>query len=249
MAHGARIALHSSRAARRVGAAFAIGMHALVGAVLVTYEPARSALLSAAPIMVSLITPSRPDAKPVETPPRPKPVVRPQPKPPEPLPFITAPAEAPSPSPILAAPPPPPPGPAPVAAALEPAITAPIFAADYLDNPPPVYPALSRRVGEQGSRRAARARQSSFNNTVTLPAFWRVDGGVYYGSPTAGRGCSSTSRTSSTSVTTPPWTATTTSAREHRAMRGYPVDGVLGGFSFRRDGRLESAGLQGGGPK
>jgi protein TonB len=57
--------------------------------------------------------------------------------------------EAPSPSPILA-PPPPPPEPAPVAAAPEAAITAPIFAADYLDNPPPMYPTLSRRVGEQG---------------------------------------------------------------------------------------------------
>jgi protein TonB len=86
--------------------------------------------------MVSLITPA-------------KPVVKPQPKPPEPLPLITAPVEAPSPSPILA-PPPPPPEPAPVAAAPEAAITAPIFAADYLDNPPPMYPTLSRRVGEQG---------------------------------------------------------------------------------------------------
>jgi protein TonB len=125
-------------------------MHALVGAALLSYEPARSALLNAAPIMVSLITPARPDAKAIETLPKPKPVVKLQPKPPEPLPLITAPVEAPSPSPILVAPPPPPPEPAPVAAAPEPATTAPIFAADYLDNPPPVYPALSRRVGEQG---------------------------------------------------------------------------------------------------
>ena len=147
MAHGPQIALLPSRAAGRVGAAFAIGVHALVGAVLVTYEPARSALLNAAPIMVSLITPARPDAK-LETPPKPKPVVKPQPKPPEPL--IIAPVEAPSPSPILVAPPPPRPEPAPVAAAPEAAISAPIFAADYLDNPPPAYPAMSRRVGEQG---------------------------------------------------------------------------------------------------
>jgi len=147
---GAQIALHPSRATRGAGVAFAVGMHVLVGAALVSYEPTRSALLNAAPIMVSLITPSRPDAKPVETPPRPKPVVKPQPKPPEPQPLITAPVEAPSPSPILVAPPPPQPDPAPVAVAPEPAITAPIFAADYLDNPPPVYPAMSRRVGEQG---------------------------------------------------------------------------------------------------
>jgi len=147
MAYGGGIALHPSRAARRVGAALALGMHALVGTVFVTYEPARSALLNAAPIMVSLITPVRPDAKVVDTPPKPKSVVKPQPKPPEPLPLVTAPVEAPPPSPILVAPPP---APEPVAATPEPAITAPIFAADYLDNPPPVYPAMSRRVGEQG---------------------------------------------------------------------------------------------------
>jgi len=29
-------------------------------------------------------------------------------------------------------------------------ITAPIFNADYLRNPPPAYPTLSRRIGEQG---------------------------------------------------------------------------------------------------
>jgi len=148
---GAPIALHPSRATRGTGVAFAIGMHVLIGAALVSYEPARSALLNAAPIMVSLITPSRPDAKPVETPPRPQPVVKPQPKPPEPQPLITAPVETPSLSPILVAPPPPPPPePSPVAAAPEPATSAPIFAADYLDNPPPAYPAMSRRVGEQG---------------------------------------------------------------------------------------------------
>jgi protein TonB len=58
--------------------------------------------------------------------------------------------EAPSPSPILVAPPPPPP-PEPAPAAAPPlAITAPVFAADYLDNPPPSYPMLSRRAGEEG---------------------------------------------------------------------------------------------------
>jgi len=30
------------------------------------------------------------------------------------------------------------------------AVTPPIFAADYLENPPPAYPALSRRLGEEG---------------------------------------------------------------------------------------------------
>ncbi|MCM2306621.1 MAG: energy transducer TonB [Sulfuritalea sp.] len=38
----------------------------------------------------------------------------------------------------------------PVAAALAPAITAARFDADYLDNPQPIYPHASRRLGEQG---------------------------------------------------------------------------------------------------
>jgi protein TonB len=42
------------------------------------------------------------------------------------------------------------PVPAPVAAVpLEP-VTPPIFSADYLDNPSPVYPLASRRSGQQG---------------------------------------------------------------------------------------------------
>jgi protein TonB len=149
MAHGALTAVRPSRAPQRVGAAFAIGMHALVGTVLLTYEPARSALLAVAPIMVSLLSPPQPEAKPPVEPPKPKPVIQPRPKPPEPLPIVAAPIEAPSPSPILVAPPPPPPAPAPVAVA-PPVITAPIFAADYLDNPAPYYPQLARRAGEQG---------------------------------------------------------------------------------------------------
>ena len=150
MAHSAQSTVHSPRTAQRAGAAFAIGMHALVGAVLLTYEPARSALLSVAPIMVSLIAAPKPDARPVETPPQPRPVAKSRPKPPEPAPLVSAPVEAPSPSPILVAPPPPPP-PEPAPAAAPPlAITAPVFAADYLDNPPPSYPMPSRRAGEEG---------------------------------------------------------------------------------------------------
>lgn len=49
---------------------------------------------------------------------------------------------------------PPPPSPVPAApinvAPAPEAITAPRFDADYLDNPKPVYPATSRRLGEQG---------------------------------------------------------------------------------------------------
>lgn len=105
--------------------------------------------------MVSLISPPKvePEPKPpVEIPPRRKPVVKP--KPPEPLPLISAPVEVPSPSPILVPPAPPPPPPEPIAVAPVVAppvvVTPPIFAADYLDNPAPAYPPLSRRGGEQG---------------------------------------------------------------------------------------------------
>jgi len=153
MAHGTQITFHPSRASQRIGIAVAVALHAAAGTALLAYEPARSALLAVAPIMVSLVTPPQPAVKAEPTPPRPKPVIQPRPKPPEPLPIITAPVETPSPSPIVVPPPPPPPPPDPapvVVAPPPPVITAPIFAADYLENPAPTYPSLSRRNGEQG---------------------------------------------------------------------------------------------------
>jgi protein TonB len=153
MAHGAQLGFNPSRASRQIGIVVAVALHAMAGAALLTYEPARSALLAVAPIMVSLVRPPRAEVKAEPTPPKPKqPVIRPRPKPPEPLPIITAPVETPSPSPVVVPPPPPPPPePAPVVVAPPPLlITAPIFAADYLDNPPPPYPSLARRAGEQG---------------------------------------------------------------------------------------------------
>lgn len=143
---------HPSRTSQRIGMAAAVALHAVGGAALLAYEPARSALLAVAPIMVSLVTPPKPEVK-EPTPPKPKPAIQPRPKPPEPLPIITAPIETPSPSPIILPPPPPPPPPEPapvVVAPPPPLITAPIFAADYLDNPAPPYPSLARRAGEQG---------------------------------------------------------------------------------------------------
>ena len=68
----------------------------------------------------------------------------------EPLPVLAAPAEAPSP---ISAPPPPPAPPALAEVSAPPApltVTQPIFNADYLNNPAPLYPTLSRRYGEQG---------------------------------------------------------------------------------------------------
>jgi protein TonB len=132
-------------------------LHAGVMAVLLQFQPVRSAISQAVPIMVSLITPPPAVEKPKE-PPKPLPVkprikrVEPQPDPP---PMITAAREAPPP-PAAAEPQPVTPAvtPAPVAAA--PAATPPVSVvppsldAAYLNNPPPAYPAGARRAGQQG---------------------------------------------------------------------------------------------------
>jgi protein TonB len=117
----------------------------VVLAALLSYAPARSALLGSAPIMVDWITAPR-----VEPRPEPPKRVKAIPKPVE-IPPAILPKETPAQMSVPATPEPPPPLPAPVAAAPAPvALTPPVFNADYLDNPSPVYPALSRRLHEQG---------------------------------------------------------------------------------------------------
>ena len=148
----------------RTGALVAVGIHVLAAGLLLAYEPARTMLIKAAPIMVELLAPPAPVQKPepkVEKPaelPKPKPIAKAPPKPVAPQPILSAPETAPSP---VSAPPQPP---APfVAAAADAApasapaggkaglpVTEPIFNADYLENPAPAYPAISRRSGEQG---------------------------------------------------------------------------------------------------
>ena len=87
--------------------------------------------------------------------PKPKPADAPKPKKnlPPPPPQLLA-ATTPSDAPLAFSVPPQPPTPAPAApVSLAPApvaITAARFDADYLDNPKPVYPHASRRLGEQG---------------------------------------------------------------------------------------------------
>lgn len=147
--------------ASRIGLGITLTLHALLAAVLLSYEPARKALLAAAPIMVDLIVPPKFEQPKVEP-------LKPQPpaEVPKPTPMVKKPVERPvapqiiaapveAPSPVVVALPSPPPAPiGPVDAA--PAgggsggLTQPIFNADYLDNPAPLYPALSRRQGEQG---------------------------------------------------------------------------------------------------
>lgn len=98
-----------------------------------------------------------PPAPPVVTPappkPRPRPVAAPQPQPvatpsPDPTPLApvvtaTPPAPPAPPEPVVASAPPAPPAP--------PRIELPSTTADYLSNPRPPYPPLSRRLGEQGT--------------------------------------------------------------------------------------------------
>lgn len=112
-------------------------------------------------VLAELIEPPQPVAEPpppapvvaAPTPPkpRPRPVPQPQPQPvaaPEPMPLapvvpVAPPAPPAPPEPIVvAAPPPAPPAP--------PRTELPSANADYLKNPPPPYPPMSKRLGEQG---------------------------------------------------------------------------------------------------
>ncbi len=145
----------ANRGNRLLPLAVTVLLHALALFALLQYEPARSALSQALPIMVSLITPQPVVEKP-QVAPKPLPVKPVLQRAPEPPPIISsntpaavpalAPAPAPpAPVPVQAAPPP-----QAIAAVAPPPLIPPNFNADYLDNPAPVYPALSRRLGEQG---------------------------------------------------------------------------------------------------
>lgn len=139
----------------RAGVAVVLAAHGLVGYAL---WQAHADTPPQAPRLVSVrIVPPA-----VETaPPQPE-VVPPQPEPvkplvrqPRPTPtLLAAPADAPTPSAVPPAPTfvepvatAPTPAPAPTE---PPAPTPPRFDADYLDNPKPPYPNVSRRLGEQG---------------------------------------------------------------------------------------------------
>lgn len=132
------------------GLAMTIGIHAVLIVALLSHAPVRQSLVELVPIMVSLVQPQK-----TETPqvlPRPKPVVK-QPVKTEPKlqPLLAISEPTPVSAPVVA--PPltqqpvepvavPPQSPAPV--------VPPQFNADYLNNPAPRYPALSRRLGEEG---------------------------------------------------------------------------------------------------
>ncbi|WP_198972936.1 energy transducer TonB [Xylophilus sp. ASV27] len=121
-----------------------------------------------AEIISEIITPPEPQIPPAPPPPAPKPAPTPAPQvkkaPPPPAPRPVAIADpTPSPNaptgvttpqppapPIEAPAPAPSPPPAPPAPPAPPQIVLPSSDADYLQNPKPAYPAISKRLGEQG---------------------------------------------------------------------------------------------------
>ena len=150
----------SSRRVSRLTAVFA------AVAALLQLDAVRKPLAQAVPLMVNLITPPRPEP-PQSKPREPKPATPQAPRI-EPLPLLTVEAQVHS---HVVVPPQPRPAPVapPIAAVVAPApvhaanpalapsaapaplpIQPPSFDAAYLRNPPPVYPALSRRRGEAG---------------------------------------------------------------------------------------------------
>lgn len=127
------------------GAAVAhVGLIALIAAVAPP-DTLKNALNPMAVRLVEIL-PELPKPKPAEAP-KPKKILPPPP------PQLLA-SATPSDAPLAFAVPPQPPTPAPAApiniAPAPVAITAARFDADYLDNPKPVYPHASRRLGEQG---------------------------------------------------------------------------------------------------
>jgi protein TonB len=144
---------------RLPGIAAAVGLHALALVALLHYQPMREAIATAAPIMVSMVTP--PQVEPVPAPLEPpKPLPQKQRVKPRPVekPRLVATPVAAAPTEFVTPAPPPEPAPPPraPAAAPEPAPAAvlplvpPNFNADYLHNPAPPYPPLARRMNEQG---------------------------------------------------------------------------------------------------
>lgn len=165
----ARRAAHAWRAGRpaRLSPAALAGValaHAGLFALLLAAPDAPAPTLPPRPLTVSLIELAPDPVEPVVVPPPPRPVVQP----PRPQPVLAAPRPTPAPPDAVVAPPVPEtpaaqPAPQPVAAP-DP-VPAPVVAevappappaptpprpADYLTNPKPPYPALSRRLGEGG---------------------------------------------------------------------------------------------------
>lgn len=118
------------------GVVATVVLHAVFGITLLQSASAQTTV-AAVPVMVSLIDSAGQER--VIAPPKRVVKPRPVPKAPPPSPVAKASEQASvETQPVDDAP------------ALESSITLPRFNADYLNNPPPVYPTLARRLGEQG---------------------------------------------------------------------------------------------------
>lgn len=144
--------------------------HIVLLGLLAATVPSERLLETVRPIAVRLIElapeaptpappqPAPPPPRPVPPPPRPKPMPAiPTPIPVSPPVMAAAPAaiSAPLPAPAAVTPPPLPQAPAPAivsapASAPEPPLVSARYNADYLQNPKPAYPRISRKRGEQG---------------------------------------------------------------------------------------------------
>lgn len=145
-------AIHFNHPGRQLsGIAVTVTLHVAVLAAILSYAPVREALLQFTPVMVSLLPPTET----LQPAPKPKPAVKQIPRHTEPVaqpPQATREAVPASTAAPLTAPPTPVEtrSAEPVASTPAPTATQPRFDADYLNNPAPSYPALSRRLGEQG---------------------------------------------------------------------------------------------------
>lgn len=142
-------------------------LHALGLWALMQYAPARAAMSEATTLMFSLVKlETLPKVVPPEIiPSKPRPqIVKPEPQPerlavktplPTPVEEVYVPPPEPDLKPVAIDAPPPPPAP-PASVTVPPPvlqITPPETSADYADNPLPQYPAISRRLGEEGRLR------------------------------------------------------------------------------------------------
>jgi protein TonB len=126
-------------------------VHGVVLALLLFVVPARQVVEFVQPLAVRLIE-LAPEAPPPPAPAKPQPQVKPPPVQTRIL-AVTPLSNAPETPAFVVPVPPPEPAvpPAPTFSPVPPApITAARFDADYLQNPSPVYPAISRRLGEEG---------------------------------------------------------------------------------------------------
>ncbi|MCC6202434.1 MAG: energy transducer TonB [Gammaproteobacteria bacterium] len=148
------------------GMAVVVLVHVALVALLISLDvvPSPAAVVTLMVQVIPAAAPAAPEPPPVPEPkpvaPKPLPKPRRAPTPPPPAPVLAAatetsapvaevPIATPVPEVIEPAPP-------------EPAVTQPRFDADYLSNPAPVYPSMSRRLREEG--------------TVTLRVFVNPDG-------------------------------------------------------------------------